>query len=229
MQVHREKVIQYNCHFQKLFLPMYLQVGRLKWLPFPLGHCDCDFRFHFGSSLQWGSVTLQPWDTHWTGWRSARWKRDLYRCLQKVCFSTKHHSPQDSKGFNAGLFWCPNLSVPDPTLILPVLVGFTFASTIFVSSVKGRVQIEQSEKLQKYSRIMTGVLYSIALVMVPIACYVPSAVALYWATSGAVGVLINLLLLHPPIRRAVRIPKIPLELEQPYKHLKENLKDKKFL
>merc|ERR1711874_548355 len=94
-----------------------------------------------------------------------------------------------------GLFWCPNLSVPDPTWILPVLVGFTFASTIFVSSVKAGVQKEQSEKLQKYSRILTGVLYSIALVMVPITSFVPSAVAL-WATSGAMGVLINLLLLH---------------------------------
>ena len=128
-----------------------------------------------------------------------------------------------------GLFWCPSLSVPDPTWILPVLVGFTFASTIFVSSVKAGVQKEQSEKLQKYSRILTGVLYSIALVMVPITSYVPSAVALYWATSGAMGVLINLLLLHPPVRRAVRIPKIPLELEHPYKHLKENLMGKKFL
>ena len=128
-----------------------------------------------------------------------------------------------------GLFWCPNLSVPDPTLILPVLVGFTFASTIFVSSVKARVQIEQSEKMQKYSRIMTGVLYSISLLMVPISCYVPSAVALYWATSGAIGILINLLLLHPPVRRAVRIPKIPLELDQPYKNLKDNLNGKKFL
>ena len=108
-------------------------------------------------------------------------------------------------------------------------MGVAFASTIFVSSVKARVQMQQSEKMAKYSRIMTGVLYSVALVMVPISCYVPSAVALYWATSGAMGVLINLLLLHPPVRRTVRIPKIPLEVEQPYTLLKENLKDKKFL
>merc|ERR1712066_693053 len=119
-----------------------------------------------------------------------------------------------------GLFWCPNLSAPDPTFILPVLVGVTFASTIFVSSVKARLQIEQSEKLQKYQRVVTWVMYGLAGVMVPIACYVPSALALYWATSGLMGVLINLLLLHPLIRRAVRIPKIPLEIEQPYKLLK---------
>ena len=128
----------------------------------------------------------------------------------------------------SGLFWCPNLSVPDPAYILPVLVGVSFASTIFVSSVKAKVQMGQSERLQKQSRVVTGALYSISLVMVPISCYVPSAVSLYWATSGVMGVLINLLLLHPPVRRAVRIPHIPLEIEKPYKLLKENFTNKKF-
>jgi len=128
-----------------------------------------------------------------------------------------------------GLFWCPNLSAPDPTFILPVLVGVTFASTIFVSSVKTGVQKEQSGFLQKYSRAVTGGLYGLSLVMIPISSYVPSAMALYWATSGAMGVLINLLLLHPPVRRAVRIPKIPSEVEEPYKILKEKIMNKKFL
>ena len=119
--------------------------------------------------------------------------------------------------------------MPDPTFLLPVMVGLTFATTIFVSSVKAQATKEQSEKLQRYSRVITGVLYGLAGLMVPISCYVPSAVVLYWATSGAMGVIINLLLLHPPVRRAVRIPKIPMELEQPYKHLKEKLLRKKFL
>ena len=127
------------------------------------------------------------------------------------------------------MWWCPNLSVPDPTFILPALVGLSFASTIFVSSVKARAQIGQSQKLEKYSRVITGVMYSLAALMVPISCYVPSALVLYWATSGVTGVFINLLLLHPPVRRAVRIPKIPLEIEKPYSFLKERIVNKKFL
>ena len=98
-----------------------------------------------------------------------------------------------------------------------------------MSSVKTGVQKEQSGFLQKYSRAVTGGLYGLSLVMIPISSYVPSAMALYWATSGAMGVLINLLLLHPPVRRAVRIPKIPSEVEEPYKILKEKIMNKKFV
>ena len=153
------------------------------------------------------------------------------RFIQMSAEGRRRHQtrPPSNYCYLSGLWWCPNLSVPDPTFLLPVMVGLTFASTIFVSSVKAQATKEQSEKLQRYSRVITGVLYGLAGLMVPISCYVPSAVVLYWATSGAMGVIINLLLLHPPVRRAVRIPKIPMELEQPYKHLKEKLSRKKFL
>jgi len=189
--VHKEKVVQYNCHFLKLFLPMYIQI------PF--------------------------WIITSVGIRNLATMRHSLERMEV--------SPVEERFIQMsaeGLFWCPNLSAPDPTLVLPVLVGLTFASTIFVSSVKASVQIEQSGKLQNYQRVVTGVMYGLAGVMVPIACYVPSALALYWATSGLMGVLINLLLLHPPIRRAVRIPEIPLELEHPYRLLKEKLINKKF-
>ena len=125
-----------------------------------------------------------------------------------------------------GLFWCPNLSDPDPTLILPLIVGVTFASTIFISNNKLQQQtvVVGEGKISK----VTVVLYTISALMVPIACYQPAAVSLYWATSGLMGLLINLMLLHPPVRRLVRIPKIPAELEHPYSHLKEKIMSKKF-
>jgi len=124
-----------------------------------------------------------------------------------------------------GLFWCPNLSDPDPTLILPLIVGLTFASTIFISNNKLHQQTVVADG--KVSKI-TLVLYTVSALMVPIACYQPAAVSLYWATSGLMGVLINLMLLHPPVRRLMKIPKIPAELEHPYSHLKEKIMSKKF-
>ena len=124
-----------------------------------------------------------------------------------------------------GLFWCPNLSDPDPTLILPLIVGLTFASTIFISNNKLHQQTVVADG--KISKI-TLVLYTVSALMVPIACYQPAAVSLYWATSGLMGVLINLMLLHPPVRRLMKIPKIPAELEHPYSHLKEKIMSKKF-
>jgi len=191
-QVQGQKVVEYNCHFLKLFLPMYIQIPF--WIITSVGIRNMSSMRH---SLE--RMEVSPVEE---------------RFIQMSA---------------EGLWWCPNLSVPDPTFLLPVMVGLTFASTIFVSSVKAQATVEQSEKLQRYSRVITGVLYGLAGLMVPISCYVPSAVVLYWATSGAMGVIINLLLLHPPVRRAVRIPKIPMELEQPYKHLKEKLLRKKFL
>jgi len=103
-----------------------------------------------------------------------------------------------------GPLWCYNLSVPDPTLILPILVGVTFASTIFISSNKlkhGTVP----QPVSKFSRGISIFLYSISMLMVPLASFQPSALALYWAVSGAMGVSINLLLMSPSFRRAVRI------------------------
>ena len=76
---------------------------------------------------------------------------------------------------------------------------------------------------------MTVLLYSISLLMVPIAYFQPAAVSLYWATSGLMGVFINLLLLHPPVRRMVRIPQIPSEHSDPYNVLYQKIMSRKFL
>ena len=66
-------------------------------------------------------------------------------------------------------------------------------------------------------------LYGISAVMIPLASYQPAGLSLYWATSGAIGVIINLALLSPTLRRLVRIPKIPAELEHPYTALRNKL------
>lgn len=62
--------------------------------------------------------------------------------------------------------------------------------------------------------------------MVPIACSVPSALSLYWMTSSAYGLLQNLLLLSPSLRRALRIPKSASELESPYVYILSRLKNR---
>ena len=76
---------------------------------------------------------------------------------------------------------------------------------------------------------MTVFLYSLSFMMVPIAYLQPAAVSLYWATSGLMGVLINLALLHPPARRILRIPHIPAEHNRPYNTLYQKILSRKFL
>lgn len=125
-----------------------------------------------------------------------------------------------------GLAWCPNLALADTSLLLPLLVGVSFAGTIFVSNNK--LQMQPAVSQPKVSK-MTVFLYSISLLMVPIAYFQPAAVSLYWATSGLMGVLINLVLLHPPVRRMVRIPRIPAEHSDPYNNLLQKIVSRKFL
>ena len=77
--------------------------------------------------------------------------------------------------------------------------------------------------MSKFSRGITITLYSFAFLMVPLASFQPAALALYWASSGAMGALINLALMSPSFRRKVRIPKIPAELDKPYTALRDKL------
>lgn len=119
-----------------------------------------------------------------------------------------------------GPFWCSNLCVEDPTLLVPVLVGAFFAANVWIS---GNRLAKATEHLPSRGQtIFTAVLYSISALMVPLAAYQPSAVGLYWMTSGAMAVLLNLLLMEPRFRRLVRIPFMEQEPQRPYHQLREN-------
>ena len=64
-------------------------------------------------------------------------------------------------------------------------------------------------------------MYTVAALMVPIASVQPASLALYWATSGVAGILINLTLLHPRYRALLKIPKTPKDSATPYLDIKE--------
>lgn len=97
-----------------------------------------------------------------------------------------------------------------------MLVGTSFAVNIFVSSSR----LKAGAEVSRWSRGVTYFLYSLAVLMVPLAAIQPSALALYWATSGAVGVAINLILLSPRYRDLVRIPRTPKDSDTPYTDVK---------
>lgn len=119
-----------------------------------------------------------------------------------------------------GPLWCSNLSLPDPTLLLPVIVGGSFALNIWISG--NRLKTAAGHLPTRAQTVLTGALYTLSLAMVPLAAYQPSAVALYWATSGVMAVILNLLLMEPRFRRAVRIPWVEQEPREPYTVLGEN-------
>lgn len=84
--------------------------------------------------------------------------------------------------------------------------------------------------------------------MIPIAASVPSVLTflfifkqnfqyevllqclvLYWTTSSAFGLIQNLILLSPKVRRFFRIPKTANELQKPYTHIIGRIKNTLFI
>jgi len=199
-KLQREMVLARNCGLSKLFLPVFVQI--------PVWVC-CSVAVRNLSTLR-----------HTADRAAARPVEEWFLQLS-----------------SEGVGWCSNLAQPDPYLILPVLVGLSFAATVFVSSHKLTTQLGEAgtqsntfspkpvESLQSRlsGKKVTLLLYGVSGLMVPLAAYQPAAVALYWCCSGVMGVLINLLLLHPPARRLVRIPWIAGERPRPFSHLRQRL------
>jgi membrane protein insertase Oxa1/YidC/SpoIIIJ len=121
----------------------------------------------------------------------------------------------------AGTLWFPNLTVPDPFFILPAIVGLSFAANIFISS--NRLVPAVAAPTSRLSRGLTFLLYGLAAAMVPITAMQPAAVSLYWATSGCLGTVFNLLLVSPRFKRLVRIPRTHMDPDRPYQVLRSKL------
>jgi len=207
-QIHAQKVKDMNCHLAKLTTPMICQI--------PVWVC---------ASMALRNLTLMR-----------------HSDLRMAASPVEERFIQLS---TEGPLWCSNLCVADPTLLVPVFVGFFFAANVWISS--NRLSHATQHLRSRGQTIFTALLYSISAAMVnnlafqqlcisisllkikrnglqvPLAAYQPSAVSLYWMTSGAMAVLLNLLLMEPRVRRLVRIPFMEQEPQQPYLQLKENL------
>jgi mitochondrial inner membrane protein COX18 len=119
-----------------------------------------------------------------------------------------------------GFGWIPNLTEVDQSFIIPVVLGLTNLAIIEMQTM---LRVRQQSRFQKYT---VNFFRLISIGMVPLACYVPSALSLYWVTSSVYGLTQNLILLSPRVKRAVGIPKTPSEHEHPYQHLVDSLRNR---
>ncbi|XP_030835952.1 cytochrome c oxidase assembly protein COX18, mitochondrial-like, partial [Strongylocentrotus purpuratus] len=113
-----------------------------------------------------------------------------------------------------GTLWFPSLIVPDPTFILPVLVGVLNLSNIEMHALhKGRVT-----RVQRY---VNNSLRTLSVVMIPIAAYMPSAMALYWSVSAFYGLGQNILLKIPSARRALGMRSSKSDTDTPFLDMRD--------
>ena len=118
-----------------------------------------------------------------------------------------------------GLGWITDLSSSDPYYILPFIIGITNYMNIELNSLR-------KKDPSKWQRAITRLFRMLTIAMVFVASHVPSAMSLYWATSSSYGLVQNLLLMQPSVRRMLKIPKSPSESKTPIKDKWEILKYK---
>lgn len=82
-------------------------------------------------------------------------------------------------------------------------------------------KIQVNSKVQTYA---TNFFRLFSVCMIPIAAGVPSGLCLYWVSSSAFGLVQNLVLLSPRLKRLVNMPKVNSEIEKPYTFLIEKVK-----
>jgi YidC/Oxa1 family membrane protein insertase len=108
-----------------------------------------------------------------------------------------------------GILWFPNLAIPDPYYILPLLTAGSFALTIEIS--KDTMKAADPA----LARTMVVGMRVLAALMVPFTATFPTVMFVYWLPNNIISLLSSLLLQQPSIRKKVGIwdpPSWPLFL-----------------
>lgn len=111
-----------------------------------------------------------------------------------------------------------DLTVPDETYLLPVL---TIVTNLII------IQLNEMSRLQRRSILRTTIMMSMRLFSVltfPFLVYVPKCMTLYWLTSSLVGLLQNIIFIHPKTRKMLRIPRGNSLRKDPFAHIKNRFK-----
>lgn len=111
-----------------------------------------------------------------------------------------------------------NLTVPDDTFVLPILVVIANLTII---------QLHEMSRLRKRNILRTFFLWFtrlITLISFPFIMYVPKCITLYWLTSSLFGIFQNILFIHPKTRKMLRIPHTENLRKDPFVHIKNRFK-----
>ncbi|XP_075161087.1 cytochrome c oxidase assembly protein COX18, mitochondrial [Haematobia irritans] len=119
-----------------------------------------------------------------------------------------------------GFGWIPNLTMVDSSYILPVALGLLNLGIIEMQSML------RTRPSTRFQNIITNVFRGLSICMVPVACSVPSGLTVYWVASSTYGLVQNLVLASPRVKRALGIPKTKSELENPYEHIWMKIKQR---
>lgn len=122
--------------------------------------------------------------------------RDLSLDLQKLSPPSMEDGVVALQLAEEGLAWFHNLCVADPYYVLPILMCLV------------NLGIVEVYKLGQMNRPLANIMRGISVIMLPIACYMPSAVTLYWLISSSYGGLQAVILMQV-INKKLQVPSSP--------------------
>ncbi|XP_046614688.1 cytochrome c oxidase assembly protein COX18, mitochondrial-like [Neodiprion virginianus] len=144
--------------------------------------------------------------------------------LRNLCFMLPPGRTDAEKNFldltTGGFGWVTNLVAIDQFCIVPISVGLFNLANIEIMNL---LKTTEDTRLQK---CLLYFLRFISIAMIPISMYVPSCMCLYWASSSAFGIVQNLLLQSPKVRRLAGIPLTKTARTNPYREMYTKLKTK---
>jgi YidC/Oxa1 family membrane protein insertase len=100
---------------------------------------------------------------------------------------------------SGGMFWFPDLTVPDPLYILPLASASTFLLLIELGKDQMMAQNAATGK------VMINVFRAMSIVMIPVCVNFESAMLCYWTANNVLTIAQTSLLKHPKVRKAFGI------------------------
>lgn len=101
-----------------------------------------------------------------------------------------------------GALWFTDLSIADPTYMMPILASAGFLVTIELGGEAGE-QKDQTAQMKNIFRIL-------GLAMIPLTASIQQSVFVYWITSNGISIFQTLLFKIPAVQQALNLkPEIP--------------------
>ncbi|KAI8871490.1 hypothetical protein GQ42DRAFT_114050, partial [Ramicandelaber brevisporus] len=97
--------------------------------------------------------------------------------------------------------WLLSLSEPDPWFVLPVAVGASYLGNILLGASTAAAAGVTSGSTAKIQTILQRVMIGVSVAMIPVAAVQPSAVCVYWLSSGVFSLVQQAIFRVPAVRK----------------------------
>lgn len=104
-----------------------------------------------------------------------------------------------------GLLWFPDLVIPDPMYMLPIISSATFLATIQLT----QTNLNATANNPAQANIMMAVFRGLGILMIPITINFPAAVLCYWITNNTYTFFLTAAFQQKALRDAVGIWELP--------------------